>query len=403
MNSPLVSLHEDRVYNYYGPSRYDKGIRVMRKILLCLSLALLTAISVYAGSVQATEVVLREPHPDRYVVERGDTLWDISSMFLKDPWLWPEIWHINPDIENPHLIYPGDVIILTYVEGRPVLRVDRGGADRISRDRTGGDRTGRLPPSEARRPSTRDPNAVVLRQTVRATPITTAIPAIPLDAIASLLTTGRIVDQFTLDNAPYILAGRAEKLIFGPGDEFYARGDWTSNTSVYGLYREGNVYIDPETNELLGFEAREVGMAKVLVRDQDLLTFELTSVQEDVRLGDRLLPTELRRVESTFYPTAPDVEVAGVIMSVMGGVTQVGRNSVVVLNRGAANGLILGNVLAIHKSGSIVRDRIAGERVLLPSERAGLLMIFRIFDRMSYGLVLRTEEPLRVLDKITNP
>jgi|TARA_B100001964_G_scaffold216078_1_gene255007 hypothetical protein len=290
------------------------------------------------------------------------------------------------------MIFPGDVIILTYVAGKPVLTVDRGLETPATITR----------PRAVAAGSTQN-RTVILKQQVRATPITSAIPAIPLDAIASLLTMGRIVEQFTLEAAPHILAGRADRLIFGPGDEFYARGNWTSNTSVYGLFREGDVYLDPETKEVLGFEAREVGLAKVMSRDGDLLTFELTSVTEDVRIGDRLLPTEERRVESTFYPTAPDESVVGVIMNVMGGVTQVGRNNVVVINKGTTNGLKVGNVLAIYKSGTVVRDRVAHDRVQLPVERSGLMMLFRIFDKMSYGLVLRTVEPLRVGDQVTNP
>jgi len=358
----------------------------MRKILLCLAFALL-----FSGSVQAAEGILKDTHPEQYVVKEGDTLWGIASMFLKDAWMWPDIWHVNPDIENPHMVFPGDRIVLTYVAGKPVLTVDRGkgATSRQSSDR--------------KVPARRDLETVVLKQKVRSSVINSAIPAIPLDAIASMLTTGRIVEQFTLEGAPHILAGRSDRLIFGPGDEFYARGNWDSDTAVYGIYREGNAYLDPETKAVLGFEAREVGMAKVVQREADLVTFELTSVKEDVRIGDRLLPTEERRVESTFYPTSPDTRVVGVIMNVMGGVTQVGRNSVVVVNRGTTDGLKVGNIMAIHKSGSVVRDRITKDRIQLPVVRAGLLMVFRIFDKMSYGLVLQTEEPLRVGDAVTNP
>jgi|TARA_Y100000310_G_scaffold345037_1_gene461326 hypothetical protein len=359
----------------------------MRKILLCLALSLLSA------GAAAAEELLRETHPDRYVVKAGDTLWDVSSMFLNDAWRWPDIWQVNPDIENPHMIFPGDVITLTYVAGKPVLTIDRDNEGEIAT----------ITRPQIRTSDRRGIETVVLRQKVRATPITSAIPAIPLDAVASLLTTGRIVEQFTLDGAPHIIAGKADRLIFGPGDEFYARGNWTSNNSVYGIFRKGNVYLDPQTKEVLGFEAREVGLAKVAQRDGDLLTLEMTSVTEDVRIGDRLLPTEERRVESTFYPNAPADRVVGVIMNVMGGVTQVGRNNVVAINRGASHGLEVGNVLAIYKSGTVVRDRVARDQIELPVERAGLMMLFRIFDKMSYGLVLRTEEPLRVGDEVTNP
>lgn len=353
-------------------------------LALVLSLAL-------ANTAAAADSILRPDHPERYTVENGDTLWDIASMFLTDAWLWPEIWQINPDIENPHLIYPGDLITLVYVDGQPQLSVARGEQAR----------TVKLSPAQP--VATGDRN-VKLSPKVRTSPLSSAIPAIPLDAISSLLTTGRIVEQDTLKNAPHILAGTSERLIFGPGDEFYARSkNWTPGTNVYGIFRQGEVYMDPETREVLGFEAREVGTALVGARNDDVYTLTLTAVKEDVRIGDRLLPTEERRVESTFFPRAPKEKVDGVIMTVLGGVTNVGRNDVVAINRGTVNGLAVGDILAIYKSGKMVRDKVNRERVQLPPEKAGLLMIFRNFEKMSYGLVLETEEPLRVGDSVQNP
>ncbi len=358
----------------------------MRKILLAIALSLV----VIHGAIAATSI-LRPGHPDNYKVKDGDTLWDIATMFLTDAWMWPEIWQVNPDIENPHLIFPGDVISLTYVAGQPQLTVARGQAAR----------TVKLSPAQS--VVTGDRN-FKLKPRIREERLSSSIPAIPLDAISSLLTTGRIVDQHTLDDAPHILAGTADRLVFGPGDAFYARGDWPENKpSVFGIFREGEVYLDPETREVLGFEAREVGTATVEDRDEELYTMSLTSVKEDVRIGDRLLPTEQRRVESTFHPASPAKDIEGVIMTVLGGVTQVGRNDVVAVNRGLKNGLDVGNILAIYKRGVIVRDRVNRERVQLPSERAGILMIFRSFEKMSYGLVLETEEPLRVGDLVQNP
>lgn len=352
----------------------------MRKFILALAMVMVLV----QGAI-AADSILRPDHPDRYTVKKGDTLWDIASMFLDDAWLWPEIWHINPDIENPHLIFPGDIIILTFVDGEPRLTVERGDEARTVKVTPVSNEMEKLEPR------------------VRISPLTSAIPAIPLDAISSLLTTGRIVEQDTLENAPYILAGETDRLVFGPGDRFYGRGNWQEDVAVYGIFREGTVYQDPETGEVLGFEAREVGLARVLDKDDDVWTFDLTNVKEDVRLGDRLLPTEERRVESTFYPSAPDNQIEGVIMTVLGGVTQVGRNDVVAVNRGLEDGLDVGHVLAIHKAGSIVRDRQTRELVKLPSERAGILLVFRSFEKMAYGLVLETEEPLRVGDILQNP
>ncbi len=343
-------------------------------------------------TIQAAEEILKDDHPDRYVVQEGDTLWDIASMFLTDAWMWPEIWHVNANIENPHLIFPGDVIALTYIDGKPRLALERGEAGR----------TVRLSPMET---YSRAENVTVKAEPkIRVQPLADAIPAIPLDAVSSLLNTGRIVDQFTLDEAPYILAGVADRLIFGPGDEFYARGNWPAEeVEAFGIFRKGDVYLDPETREVLGFEAREVGSARVVDDDDGVYTMTMTSVKEDVRLGDRLLPTEQRRVESTFYPSPPKEQVEGAIMTLLGGLTQVGRNDVVAINRGSVHGLEVGNVLEVSKSGRLTRDRISRELIELPSERAGLLMVFRLFDKMAYGLILETEEPIKVGDRFANP
>lgn len=364
----------------------------MRKFLISLAISTILVTPVFAAVN-----ILKPGHPDRYTVKQGDTLWGIASMFLTDAWLWPEIWQINPEIENPHLIFPGDELILSYLEGQPTLTLKRGDLER----------TVKLSPLELTDRSKRE--TIRLEPRIRVTSISSSIPAIPLDSISSLLTKARIVAEETLANAPYILAGRSDRLIFGPGDDFYARGStWDGKTTVYGIYRQGSVYIDPETKEILGYEAIEVGLARVLEKHGDLYTFALTSVKEDVRIGDRLLPTEQSRVESTFYPSAPKNEVSGVIMNVLGGVTQVGRHAVVVINRGSNEGLRTGNILAINKRGKLIRDRFARQgfrrsRVQLPSERAGLLMVFRIFEKMSYALVLKTDGPLRVGDLVTNP
>ncbi len=362
----------------------------MRKFLISLiiSASMLTP-------VWAAENVLKDGHPDHYTVKKGDSLWSIASMFLTDAWLWPEIWELNADIENPHLIYPGDELTLTYQEGQPRLKLKRGA----------GGRTVRLSPGMSGNTGANETSKLEPR--VRETHLDGSIPAIPLDSISSMLTKGRIVDPEVLANAPYILAGKTDRLIFGPGDDFYARGLLDDKTKIYGIYRKGNTYIDPDTKELLGFEAVEVGLAQVLKKDADVSTFALLSVREDVRIGDRLLSTEESRVDSTFYPSSPDQQVEGIIMNVIGGVTQVGKNDVVVINLGKDVGLKTGNVLAIFKSGKLIRDRFSQEgfrsQVQLPSERAGLMMVFRVFDKMSYALILKTQEALRIHDQVRNP
>lgn len=358
----------------------------MKKFIALILVGLMCFQQAYAG-----DSILRPGHPDKYDVKQGDTLWDIATMFLTDAWLWPEIWQVNPGIENPHLIYPGDEIRLTYVQGQPQLSVARGEASR----------TVKLSPEQSLVSGDRN---IKMSPKIRRTELASAIPAIPLDAIASLLTTGRIVEQHTLDDAPHILAVKADRLLFGPGNGLYARGNWPiEEPSVFGIFRKGEVYIDPETGEVLGYEAREIGTASVDSREGELYSMTLTSVKEDVRIGDRLLPTEERRVESTFFPTAPLGEIDDVIMTVLGGVTQVGRNDVVAINRGLESDANVGTILAIHKKGKIVRDKVNNDSIQLPSERAGILMVFRSFDKMSDSLVLEIERALRVGDTLHNP
>ena len=324
---------------------------------------------------------LRTDAPDVYTVVKGDTLWDISGRFLSKPWLWPEIWQENPQIENPHLIYPGDRIRLVYVDGQPRLVVDRGDGARTYRMSPGTDR---------------------LQPQIRSEPLESAIPAISLDAIQGFLVQNRVVEPEVLLQAPYVVQGDSERLVLGAGDRLYVRGALPDSES-FNFVRKGPVYVDPETREILGQEATYIGIGRVVGQEDDISTMAVNSSREEVAIGDRVLPTEERRVDSTFYPSGPENEIDGEIISVFSGVTQVGPYDVVVINRGEREGLDVGNVLAIYKKGALARDRIANETIRLPSERAGLLMIFRAFEKMSYGLVLAAERPLAVQDEVRNP
>ncbi|MEH6468109.1 MAG: LysM peptidoglycan-binding domain-containing protein [Porticoccus sp.] len=338
----------------------------MKKTLLGI-----VAACTFAVIAIAAEAPFNDDVPDKYTVKKGDTLWDISELYLRDPWLWPEIWYVNPQIRNPHLIYPGDIISLVYIDGRPRLTLERG----------------------------RD---VKLSPGVKVLPHAEAIPALPLDIINSFLSRNRLVTQEEIDAAPYVVAGHEKRLLSGVNDTFYARGQF-DETPVYGLYRIGKPYVDPETEELLGLRAQDVGSAKLKTVDTDIGTLLATRTEEEIRVGERLLPHEERRLESTFYPSAPEDTVEGVIMAVEGGISQVGHLDVVAINRGEREGLAPGNVLAIYKQGETVTDKVAKEKITLPDERGGLLMIFRTFEKMSYGLVLSADRPLAVNDVVKNP
>ena len=343
---------------------------MIKKTLLGLAAATLISMPTWAE-----EVMLKSNHPDNHTVVKGDTLWDISDTFLQNPWMWPEIWQVNPQIENPHLIYPGDVVRLIYLDGKPRLMVDRGA----------GSRTYKLLPQER-----------VVRSVA-------AIPAIPLDAVDNFLSKGRIVTSAELDSAAYVVQGSDGRLIVGAGDELYVRGALDEDTPVFGVYRRGKVYKDPVTNEVLGLQALDIGTVKLRDRHKDISTMEVTRTTEEIRIDDRLLPFEERAVESTFYPSPPEEFEEGVILDVEGGVSQVGKLNVVMINRGVREGLEEGNVLAIYKRGETIQDRVRNETITLPDERAGLLMIFRTFEKMSYGLVLEASKPLTVNDKVKKP
>lgn len=396
----------------------------MKKTLVIL----IVIFSGYLPTAQA-DTLLREGHPDRYVVKKGDTLWDISAMFLEDPWLWPEIWEINPEVENPHLIYPGDVILLIYRGGKPriVIVPPDGGKPVLDQDDL--EKPRRLPPSPKPPSPTdftskfkSDPKVWVddrvviadsrtdkLRPQIRARPLASAIPAIPLDAIAGMLTKGRIVDRKVLEDAPYVLSGLDINLIFGPGDLFYARGDretWKSNTVVYGVFKEdAEVFRDPVTGKVLGIEAREAGLARLERSVNDIATFHLISVSEDIRLNDRLLPTEERRLESTFFPRAPRTEIRASIMKILGGVgmSTIGMYDAIAINKGEEDGLETGDILEVFRKGDRVKDPNRYGTVKLPPERSGIIMVYRVFEKMSYALVLQAGIPLTLGDLALSP
>jgi len=337
--------------------------------------------AVASNAAEDLNQYLKADHPDVYTVVKGDTLWDISGMFLERPWLWPEIWRINPQINNPHLIYPGDQIALVYIDGQPQLVLERGQAGRTVKMTPG---TDKLEPS------------------VRYEPLESAIPTIRLDAIQAFLVQNRIVTDAELNAAPYVVQGDSERLVLGAGDRLYVRGVLPESES-FNVVRKGPRYVDPTTQEVLGREATYIGLGQAVSQENDIATMFMSDTREEVQIGDRVLPTEERRVDSTFFPSAPDGDIDGQIISVFGGVSQVGQFDVVVINRGEREGMKVGNVLAIYKKGAMARDRIANETIRLPSERAGLLMVFRTFEKLSYGLVMMTERPLAIEDEVRNP
>lgn len=319
---------------------------------------------------------LNPRHPERYVVQRGDTLWDISAMFLQDPWYWPEIWQINPQVENPHLIYPGDVLALTYVDGRPVLQLERAA------------------------------NVERLSPRIRSTALEEAIPTLPYEAVRAFLTRSTILDPDALETLPYVVAHR-EGLMSSAGRDVYVRRADTANVSdLFNVVNVGDPLIDPDNREILGYEALYVGQGRVQ-RSGDPATVRLTDSTRETLVGDYLVEDE-SPPRMDFLPRSPEAQIDGRIISVVDGVDMIGQYQVVALNRGAQHGVEPGHVLRVFQTGEVIRDRVGrrsgfGEKVRLPDEPAGIMMVFRTFDRVSYALIMEATSEIRVLDSVRNP
>lgn len=317
--------------------------------------------------------VVRKHAPLEYVVKRGDTLWDIAGYFLRDPWLWPEIWHANPHIANPHLIYPGDTLYLSYVNGRPQIRLRPG--------------TLRLEPK------------------VRRQPLASAISTIPMSAIRPFLHGPRVVESDTLKNAGYIVAFANNQLLGSQGATAYATHLGKKPQQMYQVVHQGHAYHDPATGKILGYEAIPTARAELDSpgRNGEAATLTLAKSYQETSLGDRLLPTQSTSLRTSFTPHAPKADVRGQIISVFHGVAEIGRYQVVTLDRGTSSGLNAGSVLGIYQAGRKVPDPYGqghAASVQLPPIKAGVLMVFKTSRHLSYALIMNATRSIHVLDTV---
>ena len=405
---------------------------MLNKILIAF------AILLFATGLRADQLTLNPDRPDSYTVVKGDTLWDISGRFLEQPWRWPDIWDINPQIENPHLIYPGDIISLTYRDGQPRLNLKRGMAARGA--------SGRY---------------VKLSPQIRSSSNVGAIPPIPVDAIQQFLKQPLVFKDNEIEGWPYIVSSYDQHLITTTGNKIYVRGiPEGASVSRYSIYRKGPAYVRPRKSpadkaEILGYEAIYVGDAR-LTASGDPASAVITGVDREVLNGDRLLPHSDEGVSTDFIPRPTDTGVEGNIISVIDGISQISQYQVVVLSLGAEQGIEPGNVLGVYQSGYVVQDRIGpnltqtesqkqaaraeslqnatsaigqtatkighamqdlvhkfdqtfpfiankqarSESVTLPEEYVGVVMVFRTFDKLSYALVMEILGPMHVLDTV---
>jgi len=330
--------------------------------------------------------------PATYTVVRGDTLWGISGRYLKDPWRWPDLWHENPDIKDPHWIYPGDILHLSYdAEGQPQVTLERG-------------------------------NTVHLSPQIRSQPLDQAIPAIPYEIVAAFMSKPSVIAAEDTKGLPYVVALRDYHVVAGTGDEFYARGITSSDPgSRFNVVRLEQKLKDPDDHAFLGYmavyggSARVVGQGTVDRKPTELTALTLVESAREVVEGDKLVNDRLE-VPLDFVPHAPPKQIDGKIIAVVNGVTTIGQYEVVVINRGHRHGLEPGHVLVSWQRADKAIDArgrnpgaprefgpIIPHKVQLPDERSGTMMVFRTYDRMSYALMLTSDTSVRVNDPVRNP
>lgn len=337
---------------------------------------LVAALAFSINTTWADELEINPQHPEQYTVVQNDTLWDISAKFLKSPWKWPKLWHGNPQIKNPDLIYPGDTLVFSMTNGKPGLRLSKRGRE------------------------------IKLHPSIRKEALAEEIKTIPTDAITQFLSSPKVLDTDELDKSPYVVDFKGEHLVAGAGDRVYVRSIFDAQTLDYTVYRKGQAYISPETGEFLGFEALHIADAS-LEKEGDPATLLIAKSEQEVRLGDRLMPDSEKTSPLNYFPKPPETDIRGSIISVLNGVTQIGRNNIVVVDKGLQDGVKIGDLFTIYQKGKITTDRFKSKDevvlVKLPNEKAGTLMIFRPFKRVSYALVMEATQAIHVLDKVRTP
>lgn len=372
--------------------------------------------SASTGGTKVTQGDLKADAPDQYTVVKGDTLWGIAGRFLKDPWKWPQIWQMNREqVKDPHWIYPGDVIRLDRSGDNPSLSLAGGGGSGPS----GGSATDAAG------------NVVKIDPRVRIEKLREAIPSIPGAVIGPFLSQPLVVEAGSLDNAPAIIATEEGRVIVGSGDVAYADRIGSGDGVNWQVFRQGAALRDPETNEILGFEAKYVGDARVR-RYGNPTTLEVTKARQEINKGDRLMPAR-ETAYPTYMPRAPGKPIVATIMSVDGGVSELGQYQIVAINRGNRDGVEVGHVLASYRRGKTLSEGGTGWSlggkpnpvvpdppnatptadlkagapasavVKLPDERNGLVFVFRVFEKMSYAMVMRSTRPIYIGDVVKTP
>ncbi len=352
-----------------------------------------------AEAGRSMSVPISPTAPERYVVKKGDTLWDISGMYLNDPWYWPEIWYVNPSIRNPHLIYPGDVLYFSYVDGKPRVSLDPVSAMRLSPE-------------------------------VRTSDLDGAIRAIPYDLLMDFVSRPSLLDRDQVRNAPYIVGMRNRHIVGSTATEVYSRGlDNPAAGMRFNIINVGEEMRDPDDGDLLGYIGHFAALGEVIQssgavvpgddsifdmrRKEPMTHMRVIETGREIMQGDKVFPA-LADIGPDFVMTAPSNEaILGQIVAIVDGIYVAGKYQVVAINRGKRHGLEPGNLLGVFYRGEEVRDRFDRQnwaaftanydRVRLPDERSGTVMLFTVKDRMSYGLVMQSSQVIRRGDFIASP
>jgi len=375
-----------------GRSRWTRAIAVSLAVAgtgLAMWAAVPTPAAAQQASGQSMSVPLAPDAPDTYVVKTGDTLWDIAGVFLKYPWYWPEIWYVNPQVQNPHLIYPGDVLRLVYVDGKPRITLGTAGAVRLSPE-------------------------------VRVTPLAQAIRTIPYDILMNFVQRPSLLTRKQVDKAPRVVGFRSRHILGSTANELYVKGLGSPPVgSEYTIVHVGTALRDPDDGDLLGYVGHYAATARTITTtdrsdDEGLTHLTVLDNGREIQQGDKVFPADAKFGDDLVLSAPKDRKLNGQVLAVVDGLAVAGKYQVLAINRGKRDGLAPGNVVAIFARGVEVRDRYSRgqdwtkftatyDKVTLPDERNGTLLLFTVHDRMSYGLVVESTQPMRIGDFIKHP
>lgn len=356
-----------------------------------LAMVVLSAISLMQFTLSYGQgSLLLADYPATYTVEESDTLWDIAGKFLQDPERWPEIWTPDTHLDNPDLIYPGDILRLSTVGGDPRILLQRG-----------------------------DRSIEKLSPEIREELLSSAIPAIPLEAIESSFSKNRIVTQQMFEAAPYIVSNLGDKLIMSTGDEVYARGTWPGGTNSFEVYRQGRVFTADNGKDLLGLELEYLGFASITDSEgSDLRKLLINNSSMEIKVGDRLLTREETKIGATIYPTEPVPGLEGQIIAFQSESTLASQLDTVVVNLGLRDNLAVGDILSIQHEGTTITDEVERGRMRfrerltsyfdqsqlrIPGKEIGTLLVYKTFAQLSYAVILSSTEPAELYNAVVSP